>query len=479
MARLNNPRPSTEVSLWPNRATPATESRNPSSSPAASFGSDKENRTARPQVDKTTGKRPMEPPRSTNANNQRANKRRRVTGDGQSPARHRETNHNEGRAGSKWFDPDQNPEERRDVRIGSRKLQRDWNEQKADLLSPAVPFSKIRDIVSAHERHFKHVKQTADALDDSRQMIEIADLVHAKTKQLGNGVSELNINLEDFIDKWVYYGIHGRAQGTEEDDSVPTSTQRQRRRNQTQRANANDDDDDEAEELANELNWELLGEQVCFPSNNRPPVPSFLLGPLAVQKKVRSTQRQGRQRREPLAAVTKPQDIRAEDLERNEATNLTSQCRAIRDQLAATSASCQAAFDEDPEKPEDLGDPEANNIARKHGLAPNWEVPLLRFAINPHSFSQTVENFFYISFVIRDGFFLVSKDEDGLPTIRPNQGSASESDRATGTSRHQAIFSIDYEMWQKLIVAYDITESMIPHREEENIGVPNAHGWYG
>lgn len=60
----------------------------------------------------------------------------------------------------------------------------------------------------------------------------------------------------------------------------------------------------------------------------------------------------------------------------------------------------------------------------------------------------------------------------------PNEGNASESDRPSGTSRHQAIFSIDYETWQKLIVAYDITESMIPHREEENIGVPNAHGWY-
>lgn len=278
-----------------------------------------------------------------------------------------------------------------------------------------MPFSEIRNIVGAHERHFKHVKQTSDALDDSRQMIEIADLVRAKTKQLGNGVSELNINLEDFIDKWVYYGTHGRAQGTDEDDSVPTSTQWQRRRNQTQRAN---EDDDEAEETGNELNWELLGEQVCFPSNNRPPVPSFLLGPLAVQKKVRSTQRQGRQRREPLAAVTKPQDIRAEDLERNEASNLTSQCAAIRKQLPTTFESCMEAFNNDPENTDDINEDETNKLLRKHGVALNWEIPLLRFAVNPNSFSQTVENLFYISFVVKDGFFLVNKDEDGLPTIR-------------------------------------------------------------
>lgn len=246
-------------------------------------------------------------------------------------------------------------------------------------------------------------------------MIEISDLVHAKTKQLGNSVSELNINLEDFIDKWVYYGTHGKARGADDDeDSVPTSTQRQKRRTHTQRANA-DSDNDDAEEMGSQLQWDLLGERVCFPNNNRPPVPSFLLGPLAVQKKIRSTQRQGRQRREPLAAVTKPQDIRAEDLERNEASNLTSQCATIRAQLVTTSTNCLAAL---PDDIEDMDEAETNRLLRKHGLASNWEVPLLRFAINPNSFGQTVENLFYISFVVKDGFFLVSKDDDGLPTLR-------------------------------------------------------------
>lgn len=122
MARLNKPRAGTEVSVWPNRATPATQSRNPSSSPVASFGSDKENRAVqRPQGDKSMGKRPMEQPRAESATNSRANKRRRVTEEVL-----RETIDKEGRVGKQWFDPDQNPEERREVRIGSRKLQREW-----------------------------------------------------------------------------------------------------------------------------------------------------------------------------------------------------------------------------------------------------------------------------------------------------------------------------------------------------------------
>jgi hypothetical protein len=122
MARRNKLRASTEVSVWRNHATPATQSRNPSSSPASSFGSDKENRAVqRPRGDKSMGKRPMEQPRAESSTNSRANKRRRVTEEVL-----RETTDKEGRVGKQWFDPDQTPEERREVRIGSRKLQREW-----------------------------------------------------------------------------------------------------------------------------------------------------------------------------------------------------------------------------------------------------------------------------------------------------------------------------------------------------------------
>jgi hypothetical protein len=276
-------------------------------------------------------------------------------------------------------------------------------------------FSEIVEFVHRHDDHFKGVKQTADALDDSRQMIEISDLVHAKAQRMGYGDSELTINVNDFISKWISFGQNGRVLGADEEDTVPTSTQRRSNRTQTQRTNAGSDDDD-VEDMGDALQWDLLGEKVCFPNNSRPPVPSFLLGPLAVQKRIRSTQRQGRQRREPLAAVTKPQDIRAEDLERNEASNLTNQCAAIRKLLQrAHEAFVEAAQVEW----EDGMDPVAcANLLRKHGLSTNWEIPLLKFAINPRSFAQTVENLFYISFVVKDGFFVVSKDDEGLPTLR-------------------------------------------------------------
>lgn len=44
---------------------------------------------------------------------------------------------------------------------------------------------------------------------------------------------------------------------------------------------------------------------------------------------------------------------------------------------------------------------------------------LFRIIINPHSFSQSVENMFYLSFLIRDGKVSLDIDEDtGEPIIR-------------------------------------------------------------
>jgi non-structural maintenance of chromosomes element 4 len=44
-------------------------------------------------------------------------------------------------------------------------------------------------------------------------------------------------------------------------------------------------------------------------------------------------------------------------------------------------------------------------------------VSLFDFAINPRSFGQTVENMFYISFLIREGNVKVVEDSDGLPLL--------------------------------------------------------------
>jgi non-structural maintenance of chromosomes element 4 len=48
-----------------------------------------------------------------------------------------------------------------------------------------------------------------------------------------------------------------------------------------------------------------------------------------------------------------------------------------------------------------------------------------------------------------------------------------------GVSRHQAIFSLDYGTWHKIIAARKIKESLIPHRLDDNPTQVGGRGWYG
>lgn len=48
--------------------------------------------------------------------------------------------------------------------------------------------------------------------------------------------------------------------------------------------------------------------------------------------------------------------------------------------------------------------------------------------------------------------------------------------RENNVQKNQAVLSIDYNTWQMFIQAFDITEPLIPHREQEADIAPG--GWY-
>jgi len=45
------------------------------------------------------------------------------------------------------------------------------------------------------------------------------------------------------------------------------------------------------------------------------------------------------------------------------------------------------------------------------------QINLFHFIVNPHDFAQSVENLFYLSFLIRDGKVALETNEDGEPII--------------------------------------------------------------
>ena len=49
--------------------------------------------------------------------------------------------------------------------------------------------------------------------------------------------------------------------------------------------------------------------------------------------------------------------------------------------------------------------------------------------------------------------------------------------RRMGIQKHQAVFSLDFDNWRELIEVCGITDSIIPHRDEEPQRSA-TQGWY-
>ena len=134
-----------------------------------------------------------------------------------------------------------------------------------------------------------------------------------------------------------------------------------------------------------------------------------------------------------------------------------------------------------------------------------------RFAINPHSFGQSVENLFYISFLVRDGAAEVRLDTSGVPSLRtypfPTVGktegapcvtvriptnhtrradihdktpNADTNDSGAEKEKRQSVFSLDFETWTDIIEVFGCEgDGLIGMRDEGGLGSVGVGGWYG
>lgn len=126
-------------------------------------------------------------------------------------------------------------------------------------------------------------------------------------------------------------------------------------------------------------------------------------------------------------------------------------------------------------------------ILVKNEATDTTPVGLIDFTFNPQSYSQTIENLFYLSFLVRDGKVGVVLDEDEIPSIYyvPLPQDAEQRQKMLSEVKtlatNQMIFDLDMETYYSLMDAFDLVgrEPLIPHRVPVAAAAPTSGQWYG
>ncbi|KAM5335287.1 EP300-interacting inhibitor of differentiation 3 [Glossophaga mutica] len=93
---------------------------------------------------------------------------------------------------------------------------------------------------------------------------------------------------------------------------------------------------------------------------------------------------------------------------------------------------------------------------------PDTPVSYFEFVVDPKSFSRTVENIFYVSFIIRDGFARIRLDQDRLPILEPiNINQVGEGSDPSSHGRKQGVISLSLQDWKNIVATFEISEAMI------------------
>ncbi|KAM3519722.1 hypothetical protein MY4038_009691 [Beauveria bassiana] len=378
------------------------------------------------------------------------------------------------------YDPDQPLADRRKVQRSFRELLRDVTENSEEYLRSGS-HGLYDTIIKANELT-KQVRQTTEATIDSRLLVSTTDLSYRKTLRLTQDSLSRGVDVDEFVSKCITFmrqereisdanGQQAEYDQEEGEEGERNSATQQRR--QREIATGIDDTEDRDGDM---MNWAELGRFACLPHSRRPALPGLLLGPLSVERKIRRVAKRSAPFKPNYLAETRPEILNIDDLAKKE-NDLTAICGKIFQQLQNMQEQVQEVVAEAIH--DEMSDEEKIDIMHKHGLRRTGGIDLLRFVINPKSFGQTVENMFYVSFLIRDGRIEIEYDEYDLPALAPVVREEHEDKSVRQSSaKHQAILSIDMQAWQDIVETLQIKEPMIEHRQETIDSGPGARGWY-
>eukprot|EP01137_Pigoraptor_chileana_P006505 Opistho-2@3234 len=311
----------------------------------------------------------------------------------------------------------QTREERQLIRQGYRTIQTDIDKNRHNLIEGDD--DGLNKLLEDAAKNFRQVKRTHEAAIDSQVIAQISTMGAQRAMKMSTDFVNFDANV--FIAKLKgKMAVHideahgGAASDTQNDD-----------------ASAADHNKDVV------AGWAKLG-RLALPIFRTLPAVSFVYGPLEiVQVQRKQAERQKRLKFDESQKVTPLEGI-APGASSEETT--TREVKVVLEQLRVI------------EKP----------------------INVFQFVINPDSFSQTVENIFHLSFLIKDGHARMYIENE-LPFVVAVEG---EESSGPTEQRKQSIFSMDVPQWRELISLLNITESIIPHREVTSDGQAYASTQY-
>lgn len=182
------------------------------------------------------------------------------------------------------------------------------------------------------------------------------------------------------------------------------------------------------------FDWQQMGSDVRHMFHSAPGV-GCMLGPLDSRPKERKVA-QRRAPKQPVGAAVNPDELeRIEDSEKQETDrNMEEMWRVMK--------------------------------------AAGGKVPMAELVCNPRSFSQTVENLFTLSFLVRDSRVRYDMDEQlGVMVTLTNRQRPAGGEQAQGAQqdgageRQQFVVSFGFPEWEQMVQVVRAEECLMPHRQ--------------
>eukprot|EP00980_Cylindrotheca_fusiformis_P006335 scaffold1356_cov123-Cylindrotheca_fusiformis.AAC.16 len=218
------------------------------------------------------------------------------------------------------------------------------------------------------------------------------------------------------------------------------------------------------------FDWSLLGTQagVCF--NAVPSCISFLNGPLADGRTLEVKQKAKRPRQKEEEDV---EEERPEEVKEGQSSKDPDQLSAIEQSMKVLKKTLHKrvnqTYEENKRKLNEVYHgqipPKLTKKLKKHGV----EICAMRYLINPKSFTQTVENLFHYSFLIKRGHAAMRVNAKGFGEYLGEDSRGGMFVKYVGEQKDnpepkQAILSLTMKDWRDLCKAYDVTVGDLPHR---------------